>query len=805
MTCGRLLMAVLMGLVMSPDVWAAPGGSLSGADTLRWYERVQQLDEVTVHSSRRRYSRRDNPAVDLMRRVIAARRATDLSRHDHYYYNKYQKITMSVNDVGTDDLSKGVFGKIPETFRQVELCPYNNRMILPLTVTETLTAHAYRRRPRASRTILRASRSEGINRVFTSGELITASLKDFFTDIDIYKDHIPLLQHRFVSPIGSGAIGFYRFFIIDTTAVAADRCIRVRFVPGNLRDFGFSGELYILDDSSYQVRRCELTIPRRSDVNFVERLRVFQEFGTTPGGERVLTTDDMVAEIRMFDFLSKCIVVRNTRLDGYHFGPLPDALFSGPGGERTEKGAHSRDENYWMLHRRVELTPGERNMAAFVSGLKRAAGGNVTALLARMAVEGYVETGGRDRPSKVDLGPVSSFVSSNYVDGLRLRVGGQTTANLSPHLFLSGYYARGWDSRQDYYNAELTYSFNRKAYLPREKPMRSISFASTYDLVTPSVRFMQNDKDNVFTALRWAADDMMMTCNRQQLKAVREEEWGLRTTLSLTAEENGARGNLRFCPVGSAAAVPEPRGETVEVRPEALSCIRTTELRAELRYAPGERFVCTKRGRRLINRDATVLTLSHAAGIDGLLGGRYAYHYTEAALYSRLWMGSWGKIDVRLRAGAQWSRVPFPLLCQPAANLSCIKQDGMFSLMRSMELLSDRSAMADLSWDLNGKILNRLPLVRSLKWREYVGVKVLWGCLTDKNNPQLARNSASTLLMRFPEGSHVLRGDRPYIEVTAGLHNVFRFFHVEYVRRLTYLSLPTATRHGVRFRFALQF
>lgn len=802
---GRLLISALLVIVMSSDVWAASDEALPRGDTLRWYERVQHLDEVTIHSSRRRYNRRNNPAVELMRRVIAAKRNTDLSRRDHYYYNKYQKITMSVNDVDAEDLSEGMFSKIPGTFRQVELCPYNNKMILPLTVTETFSSHVYRRNPRAGRTILRAERSEGINRIFQSGELITASLKDFFTDINIYNDHIRLLQHRFVSPIGNGAIGFYRFFIIDTTAVAADRCIRVRFVPENPRDFGFSGELYVLDDSSYQVRRCELTIPRRSDVNFIERLRVFQEFETVPGGGRVLTTDDMVAEVTMFDFLRKCVVVRNTRMDGHYFGALPEGLFNGRGNEIVEPGARSRDENYWMLHRRMELTRGERNMAAFAREMKRAAGGNVLAQLARIAVEGYVETGGRNNAGKVDLGPVASFISSNYVDGLRLRVGGQTNANLNPHLFLSGYYARGWNSRSDYYKAELTYSFNRKAYLPREKPMRNITFTSSYDLCTPSDRFLQTDKDNVLTDMRWASADMMMTCNRQQLKVVREEGWGLRATLSLTAEENAPRGNMRFRTLSEPFDVPVTYGMAAVTPSRDLFSIRTTELRAEFRFAPGESFVSTKRGRRLVNHDAAVLTLSHAAGIDGFLGGRYAYHYSEASLYSRLWMGSWGKIDVRLMAGAQWSRVPFPLLCMPAANLSYIKQDGMFSLMRSMELLSDRSAMVDLSWDMNGKILNRLPVIRGLKWREYIGIKAMWGCLTDKNNPLLPSNRTSTLLMRFPDGSHVMRGGTPYVEIMAGFHNVFRFFHVEYVRRLTYLNLPAATRHGVRFRFALQF
>ena len=48
-----------------------------------------QLENVTVRGKRNRYSRKDNPAVELMRRVIAAKKKTHLDNHDFYQYNKY--------------------------------------------------------------------------------------------------------------------------------------------------------------------------------------------------------------------------------------------------------------------------------------------------------------------------------------------------------------------------------------------------------------------------------------------------------------------------------------------------------------------------------------------------------------------------------------------------------------------------------------------------------------------------------------------------------------------------------------------
>ena len=233
--------------------------------------------------------------------------------------------------------------------------------------------------------------------------------------------------------------------------------------------------------------------------------------------------------------------------------------------------------------------------------------------------------------------------------------------------------------------------------------------------------------------------------------------------------------------------------------------IRTTELSMQLQLAPGRTYINTKQRRLPINLDAPVFTIGHTMGFKGFLGGEYNYNLTEASIYKRFWMGSWGKIDASVKAGAQWNKVPYPLLIMPAANLSYIVEDETFNLVNNMEFLNDRYLSADVSWDLNGKIFNRIPLLKRLKWREYLGVKMLWGKLTDKNNPFLAKNQGSDVLMEFPEGCNVMDPNKPYFEIVAGIHNIFKLLHVEYVRRLNYNELPTAHKQGVRFMVRFTF
>lgn len=743
---------------------------------------TRTLKEVVVKTKRNRYSRKDNPAVELMKRVIAAKKKTDLSNHDFYQYNKYQKITLAVNDIQKADIDSGFFAKKQWLTNQMETSPYNHKLILPISVDETVTQHIYRKNPKSEKDIVLGQQSTGLNQLFETGDILNNVLKDVFTDVDLYDNQVRLLQFPFTSPIGKDAIAFYRYYIEDTVYVDHDLCYHLQFLPNNQQDFGFRGELYILADSTLHLKRAELSIPKRSDVNFVENLSITQEYTQLPNGEWALSVDDMVVELKVTNFMSKALVVRTTRLSDYAFDELPKQLFKGKAATRREANAMMRDDSFWNQYRTVELTKSESEMDAFIRRVQQLKGFKYIIFGAKAFIENFVETGGLNHPSKVDIGPVNTMFTSNFIDGFRTRISAQTTANLNKHWFFAGYYAHGWRSHKNYYNAEVTYSFNKKDYLPREFPKRTLTFSATYDIMSPSDKFMGTDKDNVFTAFKWSKVDKMMFYNRQKITFEWETEWGLRTIVGLKTEANEAAGALYF-PIGT---------------------LRTTEWSLNFQLAPGRTYVNTKQRRYPINMDAPVFSLGHTTGMK-FLGGDYRYNFTEASIYKRFWMNSWGKIDARVKAGAQWNKVPYPLLIMPAANLSYIMQDETFNMINNMEFLNDRYASLDVAWDLNGKILNRIPLLKKLKWREYIGVKTLWGKLTDRNNPTLLANAGDPMLWAFPMGSYVMDAKRPYVELIAGVHNIFKILHVEFVHRCNYTHLPTAKRNGVRFMMRVTF
>ena len=747
------------------------------------------LKEVTVHSKRSRYKRKNNPAVDLMRKVIANKKATDLSRRDYYQYTKYQKLTLALNDMKKETLESPKISKYKWITDQVETCEQTGKLILPASVDETVTQKIYRRSPRTEKDIVIGQRSVGINDFFQTGDILNTVSKDVFTDVNIYDDQVRLLQHPFTSPISDGAISFYRYYIEDTLLVDRDSCIHLHFLPNNQQDFGFRGDLYVLKDSSHQVKRCELILPNQTDVNFVEGLKVMQEFTKLPTGEWVLSVDDMIVELVLFDFLQKGVAIRTTRLSDYQFTEIPAKLFKGKAKTVIEPDAELVDDEFWQKHRKVELTRSEDGMENFLNGMKTVGGFKYILWGLKLLAENYVETG---NPSKVDIGPVNSMLSTNFIDGLRTRISLQTTANLNRHVFLKGYVARGWKSHKTYYSSQLTWALNKKKYLPDEFPKRNLSFLSTYDVISPSDKFLPTDKDNVFTAFKWAKVDKMMFYNRQQLTFEYEQMYGLRTLFSIKTEKNDAAGNMRFTPLSYHESL-------------ASIGLRTTELRAEIEYSPGALYTNSKQRRLKVNREAPIFILSHTMGIKGFLGGDYDYHYTEASIFKRIWLNSWGRIDLYTRGGVQWSQVPFPLLCMPAANLSYFSQKQAFNLLTNMEFLNDRFVSVDMNWDMQGKLFNRIPLIKKLRWREYIGAKMLWGALSDRNNPFLERNAQSNVLMYFPEDSYLLDPKVPYWEISLGIRSIFRFFQIEYVRRMNYNNHPHVHKNSVRFGFTLMF
>ena len=752
------------------------------------------LTEVVVKPKKEKYSKKNNPAVDFMRKVIEHKKAQRLDENEYYQYDQYEKMKMSLNDITPEKMEKGIYKKYSFLLDQIEVSEATNSLILPISIQETASQTVFRKDPESKKTIIKGMNSNGINEFFSTGDMLGTVLQDVFTNVNIYDDEIRLLQRRFTSPIAKEGINFYKYYLMDTLTVDKDTCVHLTFVPQNSQDFGFTGHLYVLKDSTYAVKKCIMNLPKKTGVNFVNQLNIVQQYEQLPNGNWVLMDDDMLVDLALVKSTGGIQVQRVTKYSNYKFDPIEPRMFRLKGSVIKEADMLSKSDEYWAEVRQVPLSKTESTMDVFMNRIEQIPGFKYIIFGAKAVIENFVETTGPKKPSKFDFGPINTTISNNYVDGLRLRLSGMTTAHLNPHWFVNGYGAYGFKDHRWKYGGTLTYSFNKRDYVVWEFPKHYISATYSYDVMSPMDKFLFTDKDNIFLSVKTTTVDQMSYMRDATINYELETLTGFGVKAMLRHRNDEPTGKLEYL-----------RNDAAQTR---VHDVTTSEASLTLRYAPGESFVNSKQRRVPVSLDAPIFTLTHAMGFKGVLGGDYNFNRTEASVWKRFWLpASWGKIDCSVKAGAEWNTVPFPLLILPEANLSYITQRETFNLINNMEFLNDRYASMSLSYDMNGKLFNRIPLIKNLKWREMFRVRALWGTLTDKNNPFKSNNPD---LFRFPtrDGkftSFVMDPKVPYVEASVGIYNIFKLLHVEYVHRFTYRDNPGINKNGIRFMVLMVF
>ena len=199
--------------------------------------------------------------------------------------------------------------------------------------------------------------------------------------------------------------------------------------------------------------------------------------------------------------------------------------------------------------------------------------------------------------------------------------------------------------------------------------------------------------------------------------------------------------------------------------------------------------------------DAPIFQLTHEFGPKGFLGSAFTVNVTELSFQKRFWFSSFGFTDIILKGGKVWSKVQYPALLWPNANLSYTIQPESYSLMNPMEFANDWYGSLDMTYWLNGLIFNRIPFINKAKLREVLTFKLLMGGLSEKNNPEY-----DSELFRFPYDSQTYTlGETPYMELGVGLDNILTILRVDYVWRLTYRDLPGIDRSGLRVSLHFSF
>lgn len=744
-----------------------------------------ELAEIVVRPKKERYSKKNNPAVDFLQRIRSASKAGDPTREPYFSFDRQEKLVLGMSDFKAKEISPdGKESKLAFVNDYIDSVDNLDTNVLKVLLHEQHATELYSGSPSSRKVYLTASRNAGLDNAVPAGN-VTVFLNDLIRNVDIYQPDITLIQNKFVSPLSPIAADYYKFYL-DTINWKGDRHYRLTFIPHSPESMSFQGHLLVpVNDSTMTVRHLQMRVPKNINLNFVRDLYITQDFDLDSLGNRNKLHEFIAANFNIISGTQALYAQKEVDYSNFSYDRRDelDMIYRAPGENHEDFDADRRDEVYWSSTRRIPLTVPEANLDNLSQQMRTQTWYVIFERLIKWLADGYISTAKKN--SKFDIGNIISFIAFNSAEGLRLKVGGMTTADLSRNWFGRGYVAYGFKDKVWKYSAEAEYSFNPKKRHSREFPINSIRLEHTYDLFEMGQQY-EGPHSNILLSITRKKNYKVTYRRFTSLKWTKE--WTNHLSLELSLDHE-IQKSTRFLPF---------------ILPDGTDLKRYSQayLSAKIRFAPGEIFIQGATNRTHVNLDSPIFWIKHEFGPKGFLGSRYNLNITSLSSRYRFWFSSFGYADLTVMGVKCWNAVDFPSLPWPAANLSYTIAENAYSLMNPMEFAVDQYASWDLQYCGNGILFNRIPLVKKLRLREIIGFKGFFGSLSKKNNPAFNRS-----LFPFPidAQSGTLDPGTPYMEISGGIDNILRLFRVDYVYRLTYRNRPGIDRWGIRFGFHFAF
>jgi hypothetical protein len=717
-----------------------------------------ELQEVVVKSGKKpKYRNKDNPAVELIRKVIENKEKNRPTSYDYVEYKEYDKMQFSLSNVSKTASQKKGLRKYAFVLDNRDSTTVPGKSLLPVFLDEKLSQYYYRKDP----------------------EGLTIYFKHMYYKVDIYSNVVFLMTTNFLSPIANSAPTFYKFFITDTVVVNNQKLVELSFTPRNTTDVLFVGKIYITLDGNYAVQRADLTINKNINLNFVNTMSVNLEFEQNPDGRYHLSKSTTLADFGFNRskngalFGIRTIVYKNYILNK----ALPDSAYKNQE-EAVPEEAKNRSEQFWAQNRLDTLSTAESKVYKNVDSLRNMPSFRRTLDIATLILAGYKDF------NWFEVGPANTFYSFNPVEGLKLRIGGRTTPALNKRYYFETYAAYGFKDEKWKYFLSATYSLNDKSIY--KFPQNYIRASVQNDTKIPGANLQFVQEDNFLLSFKRGNNDKYLYDLSYRLDYIHEFENHFSYSFGLNRLGQTPAGSLYFINVDN------------NNQPQNINRLISTDFTVGLRYAPNEQFYQGKIYRVPIPSKSPVFSLDYDAGLKNVLGSQYNYQKLHARIDKRFYLSQLGWSDVTVEGGRTFGQVPYPLLNIFRANQTYAYDIYSYNLMNFLEFVSDRYASLNIDQHFNGFFFNKIPLLKKLKWRETASLKAIYGGLGSQNDPSLHPS-----LYQFPVTSTgqpitYALGKTPYMEGSVGIENIFKFVRIDLVRRFTYLDHPDVSKWGIR-------
>ena len=753
------------------------------------------LKTVEIVAKKKRYRRKNNPAVALIKKVIANKDKNRMEGQDYFEYDKYEKMEFALNNFSDDIFEKR---KVLRNFKflkeYVDTSALNGKPYLPFYIREIASTVYYRKSPKAKKEYRKGVKMTGIEE-WVDDQSLSALNDVLYQEVDIYKNNIYIFRQSFLSPIND-ALGnmFYRYYILDTIQYNGMEVIEMAFMPANKQDMGFKGNLYILNDSSYAIVKAELSFTKQVNINWINDIKIVQEFAKK-GAAWVMIKDQIITDFALSQKSMGIFARRTVSYKNQKFNEPRDPSIYKVQGNLVDIPANisHQDNEFWNSVRHEPLSEKEEDIYQMVDTLKSIRPFRNTMHLITAFTSGYINAG------KYEIGSLSTFFSYNDVEGFRTRFGGTTTPELWPKVQAEGYVAYGWKDRKVKYSGALTYSLHENF---RANPRHFFKFSYVNDVKLVGQKFDFEYDDSFLFSFQRGNTSRMLQLQSFEINYFYDFLNDFSIKLSAISQNHRPLGSLQF----NYSSSEFPNGLAT------VYDLDITNLQAHFRWAPNQKFVQGKNFRHPIYTRAPIFNFYYLKGLKGVLSGDYNYHKFEMDIFKRLFLPPFGYTDVILEGGKVWGTgVPYYLLLLPRANQTFTAQHRNFNMMNYMEFSNDFYLAWNFQHFFKGYILNKVPLLKRLKLREVVSFKGIWGQLSDQNNPDV--NPEFIQFLKDDNGlvQTTSLAAKPYMEASVGIGNIFKFARIDFIKRFTYLDNPYVPELfgvrglGVRFVGGFEF
>ncbi len=734
----------------------------------------EQLKEVVIYAGKQ--SKKNNPAIDILRKIWARKRQNGLHLFNQYQYDKYEKVEFDLNTIDSALMQSKLFKGMEFMFEQVDTSRITGKTYLPIFINEAFSKVYGDNRLNVKKEDLIGNKNSG----FSNNQNIIAFVQDLYADYDIYNNYLKFFDKGFVSPLSRTGIDTYNYVLSDSAFIDQKWCYQIIYYPRRKNELTFKGDFWV-NDTTFAVKKINMQVTKSANINWVKEIYIEQEFDVVNDSVFLLKRDYMMSDFSLSKKEKARGVYgkRTTLYNQYRFDvEKPPAFYEGKV-DPFDPSIYERDDAFWAKNRLESLSKDESGIYKLLDTLKTVPKFKRIYNLATILASGYIEI---DKWN-LDYGPIYSTFGFNDAEGLRFRTGGRTYFGQNDPWRIEAYLAYGFDDTRFKYGVSGKWLLNTDNRLivsvgdRRDVEQLGVSLTATNDVLGRSFAsstFFSAGANNKLTNIR-------LTTASVELEPFKDLQFAV----------GGSLRTLR-------SALPEDfRIDYID--PESptgiASRIKQFDLTLSLNYTPRRKTIGHGVERSDVNTDYASLYLRYTLGVKNLLESDFDYKKVQL-YYRQPWLvGGFGRLFSTIEVGKTFGEVPLGLLSVIPGNQTYFSIFNTFPNLNFYEFITDTYASVHLEHNFNGRLFSRIPLLRDFNLREIAGIRGVWGELSDENK---LLSAPANIPLRAPS-------ERVYWEYSFGVGNIFKVFRIDFNFRGNYLDLPDARRFSLTGAFGFFF